>query len=163
MKILSNQSLYKKKHGTDCSAKELFKIIEEEIIKRTHNLIGFLTDGAPVFSGQFKGVKMMTSKAVPGIIIIHCLAQCAKLVGKKSYHQLIYDFDSFLTFLVNNFTNSSTQTKQNLKNCKGILILNQKTFYRFAKLDELTFFIVFKGLIIFGMSLFNILKVFRKK
>ena len=93
----------------DCSAKELYKIMNEEIIdKYSKNLIGFVTDGAPVFSGQIKGVRAMLSDQISGIINIHCLAHCTDLVGKKAYRMLDYDIDSFLTLLVSHFTKSST-------------------------------------------------------
>ena len=89
-----------KQLGEDCSAKELYKIMNEEIIEKYSNdLIDFVTDGAPVFSGQIKGVRAMLSDQISGIINIHCLAHCTDLVGKKAYRMLDYDIDSFFDFV----------------------------------------------------------------
>ena len=84
-------------------------MIEREILNTYgKKMIGFITDGAPVFQGPFKGFKALINESIPGIVNIHCLAHCTDLVGKKSYSRLTYDIDSFLTILVTYFSKSST-------------------------------------------------------
>ena len=94
--------------STDCTASALMKIIEDEVLNEYgKNLIAFITDGAPVFSGIYNGVQKLMKSKVPGLIHIHCLAHCTDLVGKKSYYQLEHNIDSFLSMLVYYFTKSS--------------------------------------------------------
>jgi len=72
-----------KECSIDSSAEALYKILESEIISTNFakNLIGLVTDGAPVMNGNFNSVKSRLTKDYPQLWYLWCICHCLNLAA----------------------------------------------------------------------------------
>jgi len=86
----------------DSSAESLFQILEEEIITNdfAKNLIGLVTDGAPVMNGANNSVKKRLLDAYPYLWYLWCPCHCLNLVASEAAKELPENIDNFVTLIV---------------------------------------------------------------
>jgi hypothetical protein len=86
-----------KECSIDSSAAALYKILEEEIIGENYakNLIGLVTDGAPVMNGSYNSIKSRLDKDYPDLWYLWCVCHCLNLAAIKATDTLPEDIDQF--------------------------------------------------------------------
>jgi len=98
-----------KECSIDASAEALFKIVDEEILKKdfSKNLIGYVSDGAPVMNGMNNSILSRLQNLYPNLWYMYCLNHALHLVACHAAKVIPSEVEEFIKQSYKFFKNSA--------------------------------------------------------
>ena len=103
-----------KECSIDASADALFKIVKDNILDKgfSKNLIGYVSDGAPVMNGPYNSVLSRLHEYYPKIWYLYCMTHALHLVACKASSAIPVDVEKFVKKTFKFFKNSPKRVAQ---------------------------------------------------
>ena len=103
-----------KECSIDASAEALFQIVHNELLKKyfAKNLVGFISDGAPVMNGAYNSVLSRLNNSYSNLWYLYCINHALHLVACDAAAELPLQVEDFMKAAYKHFKNSAKRIAQ---------------------------------------------------